>query len=93
MKYDELIKKNVNNATSFERGDVLVREMCQLIDNIMGYRYVAENGKGTELEDNKNKVKKSIILVKSDLDVYIEQLDISEDVYDGAKKRLKRLIK
>lgn len=93
MKYDELIQKNINNVTSFERGDVLVREMCQLIDNIMGYRYVAENGKGTELEDNKNRVKKSIILVKSDLDVYIEQLGITEDVYDGAKKRLKRLMK
>lgn len=93
MKYDELVKKNVDNVTSFERGDVLVREMCQLIDNIMGYRYVAENGKGTQLEDNKNKVKKSIILVKSDLDVYIEQLGITEDVSDGARKRLKRLIK
>ena len=94
--YNELVKKIANDKrTSFERGDILVREMCQLIDKIMNYRYTAEHydGTGNALEDMRNRIKKDLTLVKTDLDIYMEQLGVTEDVEDKATKRLEKLVK
>ena len=96
MKYEEMVKIVANGQrTAFERGDVIIREMCGLIDSILDYRYAGEhyNGDGTALEDKKNLIKKNLVLVTTDLDIYMEQLGITEEVKNKATKRLEKIAK
>ena len=83
------------DRTVFERGDIVIRELCKLTENILDYRYAGEHydGDGTVLEDKKNKIKKTLVLVKSDLDVYMEQLGITDEVRDNTAKRLDKITK
>ena len=95
-KYDELVKVVANsNRTERERGEILVREVAQLIDKILNYNYTVEHydGKGTVIDDRRNEVKNAIVLVKSDLDVYIEQLGLTEVVNERTEDRLTAISK
>ena len=94
MKYMDMIKKIANGErTAFERGDIIIRELCRLTEDILDYRYAGEhyNGDGTVLDDKRNQIKKSLVIVKSDLDVYMEQLGITDEVRDKSNKRLEKI--
>lgn len=94
-KYKDLVSKIADGSkTQFERGDILIREFCRLAEDILDYRYAAEhyNGTGTLLDDKRNQIKNSLVLVKSDLDIYMEQMGITEVVNDKATKRLTRIV-
>ena len=95
MKYENMIKVMADGDKSqFERGDILIKEMNRLSSDILDYRYAAEHykGNGTVLEDKKNHIKNSLVLVITDLDVYMEQMEITETVHDKANKRLNKLV-
>ena len=97
MKYNEMVKKIADgNKTRFERGEVIIKEMNKLSTDILDYKYAAEHCSddyGTVVEDRKNHIKNSIIVLKSDLDVYIEQLGLTEVIDKKATERLDRLAK
>lgn len=96
MKYMDMVKTIANGErTAFERGDIIIRELCRLTEDILNYRYAGEHydGNGNALEDMRNRIKKDLALVKTDLDIYMEQLGITEDVEDKATKRLEKLVK
>lgn len=96
MRYPEIIKKIATNSklTNFERGDNLIKEMNRLETDILDYRYVIDhyNGDGTAIEDKKRQVKNTLAVVKSDLDVYIEALGITDLVIDKSNKRLGKIV-
>lgn len=94
MKYMDMVKTIANGErTAFERGDIIIRELCRLTEDILDYRYAGEHydGNGTVLDDKRNQIKKSLVLVKSDLDVYMEQLGITDEVKDKSNKRLEKI--
>lgn len=95
-KYEELVKVVANsNRSEKERGEILVREIAQLIDKILNYNYTVEHydGDGTAISDRRNEVKNAIALVKSDLDVYTEQLGLTEVVDKKVADRLEAISK
>ena len=92
-KYDELIKKVADGRTERERGELLIKEMAQLIEGILNYNYAIEHydGTGTVIDDRRNQVKKAIVLVKSDLDVYTKQLGLTETETKKVTDRLETI--
>lgn len=94
MGYKENVVKIANSKkTSFERGDTIIKEMSRLTSDILDFRYAAEHydGNGTVLSDKKNSIKNSLIILMSDLDVYIEQLGLTEEIKKQENKRLDRI--
>lgn len=95
MKYENMVKIMANsNRTQFERADVLIKEMSKLTMDLLDYRYTAEHykGEGTVVDDRKNQIKNSLVLVMTDIDIYIEQMGMTEEVKDKANKRLGKLV-
>lgn len=95
MKYENMVKLMANsNRTQFERADILIKEMSKLTIDLLDYRYTAEHykGEGTAINDRKNQIKNSLVLVMTDIDIYMEQMGMTEEVKDKANKRLGKLV-
>lgn len=98
MTYGEMIIKVANSdKTEFERAEALIRQFCKLTDELLDYKYMIEHYNGGErssvIEDEKNILINKLAVVKSDLDIYIQKMDITSDVIDKATKRLERMTK
>lgn len=96
MEYREMVEKIANgHKTTVERGEMIIKESSRLITDIVNYRYMLEhyNGGGTTVEDTRNLLKKSLAQVKTDLDIYIEQLGATEEVERKANKRLEKIMR
>ena len=94
MKYEESIKKLASTSRSdLERVDVLIKEMCRLTNDLLDYKFAAENykGKGTVLDDLLNATASSAALLIGDLDIYMEQMDITNKVKEKKEKRIDKL--
>ena len=95
MKYENMVKLMADsNRTQFERADILIKEMSKLTMDLLDYRYTAEHykGEGTAVNDRKNQIKNSLVLVMTDIDIYMEQMGMTEEVKDKANKRLGKLV-
>lgn len=95
MKYKNMIKAVANsNRTQFERADILIREMCKLISDLLDYRYTSEHykGDGNVVDDRINAIKNSLALIVTDIDIYMEQMNITKEVRDKAAKRMDKLV-
>lgn len=95
MKYENMVKIMAkSNRTQFERADILIKEMSKLTIDLLDYRYAAEHykGEGTAINDRKNQIKNSLVLVMTDIDIYMEQMGMTEEVKDKANKRLGKLV-
>lgn len=95
MKYNDGVKTIANSNRSItERGNVTIKEICQLIEQIVDYNYATEHykGDGTVIEDKKNSVKNSLTLVMSDLDIYTEQLGLTDKVRDKMEARINKIV-
>lgn len=96
MEYKNMVNVVANsNRTQFERADVLIKEMSKLTMDLLDYRYTAEHykGEGTVVDDRKNQIKNSLVLVMTDIDIYMEQMGMTEEVKGKAAKRLDKLVK
>ena len=76
-----------------KQSNILLRNMGQLVSAICNYDYAVENysGNGTVMEDRKNEVCKQLALVKYDLNAYIDDLGLTEEVNNKVEKRAKKL--
>lgn len=95
MKYENMVKLMADsNRSQFERADILIKEMSKLTMDLLDYRYTAEHykGEGTAVNDRKNQIKNSLVLVMTDIDIYMEQMGMTEEVKDKANKRLGKLV-
>lgn len=94
--YEEAIKIIAESKNKFERGEMVIREMCRLITDILDYRYVVEHYKGTSetsttLIDGVNKIKKDLAILLGDIDVYTTQFNISDSVKIKAENRIRKI--
>ncbi len=95
MKYKNMIKAVADSdRTQFERADILIREMCKLTSDLLDYRYASEHykGDGNVVDDRINTIKNSLSLVVTDIDIYMEQMNITKEVKDKAAKRMDKLV-
>lgn len=95
MNYKEMVKVIAEDGNEATKGNIVVREMCHLIDSILDYNYAVDNyvGDGTVIEDKRNQIKNKMTLVVTDLDIYMEQLGLTEEVEKKTIKRLEKLTK
>lgn len=95
MNYWDMVRKLAkSNKTETERGEILIKDMLRLVTDIIDYKHTKEyyKGDGTTIQDKKNSLRKSIILVMSDLDIYTEQMGFTESVKKKSSERLSKII-
>lgn len=98
MDYESKVKAiaHFGDRTAIQRGELLVREMAKLINDLVDYRYAAEHYKGNNMSnlisEKQNKLKKDMAVLQSDLDIYMELMGLTADVETEADKRLERLL-
>ena len=94
-KYDDAVKVVANSdKTVYDRGDLIIKEVSRLTNDILDYRYAAEHYKGdgfNVMGDKVRSIKNSIALLESDLDVYKEMLGITDLVKDKKEQRIGRV--
>ena len=96
IKYEDAIKIiSASGKTETERADNLIKEMCRLTNDLLDYRYVAENcktsGGSTVIADSVMRIKNSMALVMSDMDILMEQFGIADKVRQKAVDRVNRI--
>ena len=95
MNYEEMIKVIANKKSTVDEGDVLIRDMSRVIDDIMSYRYVADHHEGKTdkvLADKASVIRNSVAVLVSDLDIYQEMLGITDSVSKKKAARVERLV-
>lgn len=92
-KYEESLRViSSSDKPETERADNLIREMCKLTDALLDYRYAVENyNKGTALADGIGKVKNCMALVMGDMEILMDQLDITNKVRQKKVDRINKL--
>lgn len=90
--------EKVANAgrTEFEYGEILVKDMSRLIIDILDYNYACKNYEGNMKaikQDKIGTISKSLVLLMSDLDVYMYMLGITESVKEKEAARLEKIAK
>lgn len=94
-KYKDMVRVIADSdRTQFERADILIREMCKLTSDLLDYRYASEHykGDGNVIDDRINAIKNSLALIVADVDIYMEQMNITKEVRDKAAKRMDKLV-
>lgn len=96
MRYEDIIKKIADSdKTVFDRGDLCIREMCRLINDIVDYRYAAEHYNGDSMDsvlrDKTNSIKNSLGVLESEFDIYKEMLGITTLVNQKKVSRINKI--
>lgn len=92
--YNEMITTIANgDMGKFERGELIIREMCKMTECILNYKYAAVHykGSGTIVEDKLSEVKNAMAVLVSDMDVYAVQMGIKDKVDEKAAKRIEKI--
>lgn len=93
-KYDDDVMVIANNRTIVDQCDVLTKEMCQMIMAMTNYKYALQHcdlDRGTVREDEINKLKNNISIVGSDMDIFMDMLNVTSDVIYKKKKRIEKM--
>lgn len=93
-KYDDDVMVIANNRTIIDQCDVITKEMCQMIIVMTNYKYAFQHGNfdiGTVREDEINKLKNNISIVGSDIDIFMDMLNVTSDVLYKKKKRIEKM--
>ena len=95
MEYRKAIRVlSSGDRNELERGDILIKEMSRLTTDILNYRYISEHYKGVQekvMIDNVNKIKNSLAILLGDMEVYMDCLNISNDVTDKKRNRITKI--
>lgn len=95
MSYVDDVKKIVanSNVSIEDEENIVVKNMCILIEKIIDYRYAVRHYKGNNLnviEDKVSSIKNAMSVTGSNLDIYAEMLNIYEKV---EYKKVQRITK
>lgn len=89
--YEDKIKYlATTDKTELERGDVIIKDMARLMQDLTDYRYAKEhyNGTGDVLKDKIMSIKNSIAVMMGDMDIYMEVVNITDMVKAKNNKRI-----
>lgn len=92
--YEELRVIAKSDKSILERGDMIIKDMCRLTQDILNYRYTCEKYKGDNasvIEDKMNSIKNTMGILISDLDIYMEVAEIKDSVNNKAVKRIHKV--
>lgn len=83
------------NKSHTDLSNSLIRSMCRTANEVLDYdytrRFYSGKDKSTVLQDHRNKVANSLGVLLSDMEIYMQRLDITETVRERADKRTKKL--
>lgn len=95
MKYKEAVSKMANgNRDELDRGDIIIREMCRLTNDLLDYRYTISHYEGTQegvYSDKVGTIKNSLAVLLGDIDMYTEYMGITEKVQQKKEERVIKL--
>jgi len=78
-----------------ERAEIMIKDMCRLTSDLLDYKYAFDHYEGSEgstvLRDKVNTIKNSMVLLMSDMKIYAEQMDITDDVETLIDKRINKI--
>ena len=94
MKYRDAVRTMTDTKRDeLDRGDILIREMCRLTNDLLDYRYTISHYEGTQegvYSDKVGTIKNSLAILLGDIDMYTEYMGITDKVN---KKKEERVIK
>lgn len=92
MREDIIKVFRYDSISEVERGDILIKDMCRVTIDLLDYRYTINHYIGddtsTVVIDIVCQIKDSLALLLSDMEIYMDQMDITNKVRDKADKRL-----
>lgn len=95
MRYDEELKVIAkSDKTILDRGDMVIKDMCKLTEDILNYRYACERYQGDDnsvLIDKMNTIKNSMAVLTSELEIYMQSANIKYDVNKKSAKRIHKI--
>lgn len=96
MEYRDNVKILARNERDeIEAAEVIIKEMCQLTTSFLNYKYTVDHykGEGTAISDKVDTIKNNLAVLLGDIDVYMEQMNITSKVVDKKESRIARLAK
>lgn len=95
MKEDIIKVFRHDGISEIERGDVLIKNMCRVTTDLLNYRYTVNHYVGddtsTVVTDIVCRIKNSLALLLSDMEIYMDQLDITDKVRQKKVERINKL--
>lgn len=98
---DEYVRTILNGKglkgafTINDRDQLVVRSMCKTIDAIMNYNYAdihyAGDDTSSVMKDKLASVKSNLAVLLSDVELYMQALDIADDTRTKAYKRIVKM--
>lgn len=92
MREDSIKVLRNDGVSEIERGDSIIKDMCRLTTDLLNYKYTVDhytgNNTSTIISDSVCQIKNSMALLVSDMEIYMDQMDIADKVRDKANKRL-----
>ncbi len=92
--YDDAIKTMVKNGKDeLDRGDIIIKEMSRLTQDLLDYRYTVNHYEGNQkgvYSDKISTIKNTLSILLGDIDMYMEYVGIADKV---DKKKKERIIK
>lgn len=83
-----------SGKTEMDRGDMMIKSMCKVTEELLNYRYAYDNYVGNRdivLKEKVNTIKNSLGVLMSEIMIYTETLGITEDVKEKADKRIVKI--
>lgn len=84
-----------DGISEIERGDILIKNMCRVTTDLLNYRYTVNHYVGddtsTVVTDIVCRIKNSLALLLSDMEIYMDQLDITDKVRQKKVERINKL--
>lgn len=84
-----------DGISEVERGDILIKNMCRVTTDLLNYRYTVNHYIGddtsTVVTDIVCRIKNSLALLLSDMEIYMDQLDITDKVRQKKVDRINKL--
>ena len=102
MEFDKELQNAIDtilkddSKTILDRGDILIKDCCRLINDLMDYRYAAEHYKGDMdaiLKEKQSTIKNTLGIFMSNSWLYMENIKIYKAVNNKGKQRMTKLLK
>lgn len=93
--YEDAVKTMiVNGKDELDRGDMIIKEMSRLTQDLLDYRYTVNHYEGNQkgvYSDKIGTIKNTLAVLLGDIDMYMEYVGITDKVDKKKEERIIRL--